>query len=84
MLAYPVILISRMDPFKYLFEKLALTSRISRWMLTFAEFDLKYVTSKLVKRRIVAEHLAELPVEFMKGEEFLFPDKEIMRIEQSL
>ena len=40
-----------------------------------AKFDLKYVTSKSIKGRIVAEHLAELPVEFMKGEEFLFPDE---------
>ena len=48
------------------------------------EFDLKYVTSKSVKRRIVAEHLAELPVEFMKGEKFLFPDEEVTRIEESL
>ena len=48
------------------------------------EFDLKYITSKSVKGRIVAEHLVELPVEFIKGEEFLFPDEEVMRIEKSL
>ena len=49
-----------------------------------AEFDLKYVTFNSVKGRIVVEHLAELPVQFIKGEEFLFPDKEVMRIEESL
>ena len=73
-----------MDPLKYLFEKPALTSRISQWMSMLVEFDLKYVTSKSVKGRTVAEHLAILPVEFMKGEEFLFPDEEVMRIEESL
>ena len=36
MLAFPVILVSRMDPLKYLFEKPTLTTRISRWTLMLA------------------------------------------------
>ncbi len=33
MLAYSVVLISRMDPLKYLFEKPALTGKLARWLL---------------------------------------------------
>ena len=44
LLAHSVILVLRLDPFKYLFEKSALTSRLARWLLLLFEFDLKYMT----------------------------------------
>ena len=37
-------IVARMDPLKYLFEKHALSGRISRWLILLAEFDLKYVS----------------------------------------
>ena len=78
MLAYPVKLISRMDPLKYLFEKPALTGRMARWLLMLAEFELKYFTQKSVKGRAVAEFLANCPVEGREDAEFEFPDENIM------
>ena len=54
MLTFPVILISRMNPLKYLLEKPALTDCISHWLLLLFEFDIKYVTSKSVKGRTIA------------------------------
>jgi hypothetical protein len=51
MLAYSVVLISRMDPLKYLFEKPALTGKLARWLLLLAEFDIRYVTSEVCKRK---------------------------------
>ena len=44
LLAHSVILVSRLDPIKYLFEKPALTGRLARWLLLLSELDLKYVT----------------------------------------
>jgi hypothetical protein len=35
-----------MDPLKYLFEKPALTGKLSRWLILLAEFDLTYVEKK--------------------------------------
>jgi len=82
MLSFPVILISRMDPLKYLFEKPALSGRISRWVLMLSEFDITYATSKSVKGRAIAEHLAEHPQDGEKDEYFAFPDESIMKIEE--
>ncbi|XP_058185736.1 uncharacterized protein LOC131302962 [Rhododendron vialii] len=76
MLAYPVILISRMEPLKYLFEKLALTSKLARWLLLLAEFEIKYVTRKSVKGRAVAKFLADRPIEGSEHMEFQFPPNE--------
>ncbi|XP_077242523.1 uncharacterized protein LOC143883042 [Tasmannia lanceolata] len=82
LLSSKVLLLSRMDPLKYLFEKPALTGRTARWLLLLSEFDITYVTQKSVKGRIIAEQLADSPVEenaFLKAE---FPDVEIMDVEE--
>ena len=55
LLAHSVMLVSRLDPIKYLFEKLALTGRLARLLLLLFEFDLKYVPRKSGKGRAVSE-----------------------------
>ncbi|XP_057998105.1 uncharacterized protein LOC131177149 [Hevea brasiliensis] len=40
MLNYTTMLIARMDPLKYLFEKPALTGRTARWQMLLSEFDI--------------------------------------------
>ncbi|XP_077226343.1 uncharacterized protein LOC143859575 [Tasmannia lanceolata] len=84
LLSNKVFLLSRMDPLKYLFEKPALTGRTARWLLLLSEFDITYVTQKSVKGRVIAEQLADAPVEenaFLKAE---FPDEEIMELEEEI
>ena len=44
MLSYTTWLVSKMDPFKYIFEKPTLTGRIARWQVLLSEFDIVYVT----------------------------------------
>ena len=44
MLAFKVLLIARMDPLKYLMEKLVQDRKTSKWVLLLSEFDIKYVT----------------------------------------
>ncbi|XP_058219946.1 uncharacterized protein LOC131330397 [Rhododendron vialii] len=80
MLAYPIRLISRMDPLKYLFEKLALTGKLACWLLMLAEFELQYVTRKSVKGRAIAEFLADYPVKGGEDVEFKFSDEDLMII----
>ncbi|RVW73661.1 Retrovirus-related Pol polyprotein from transposon 17.6 [Vitis vinifera] len=41
---------------------LVLTGRLMRWLVLLTEFDIQYVTRKSVKRSIVVDHLASLPV----------------------
>lgn len=48
----------------------------------FSKFDLKYVTSKSVKGRAVAEFLADHPIEVDEAVEYKFPDEAILQVEE--
>ena len=69
-----------MNPLKYLFEKPALSGRLSRWLILLAEFDLKYVARKTIKGSVVFDFCAENPVKGEKGKED-FPDKDILGVD---
>jgi len=58
MLAFKILLIARMDPLKYLMQKLVQDEKTTKWVLLLSEFDIKYVTQKSVKGRAIADHLA--------------------------
>ena len=58
---YSILLVSRLDPLRYLFDRPVLTGRLMRWLVLLTEFDIQYMTHKSVKGSIVADHLA-LPV----------------------
>ena len=62
MIGYSIILVSRLDLLRYLFDRLVLTSRLMRWLVLLTEFDIQYVTQKSVKGRIIVNHMASLPV----------------------
>ena len=59
---YSILLVSRLDPLRYLFNRPVLTSRLMRWLVLLTEFDIQYMTQKSVKGSIVADHLASLLV----------------------
>ena len=59
---YSIRLVSRLDSLRYLFDRPILTGRFMRWLVLLTEFDIQYVTQKLVKGSIVADHLASFPV----------------------
>ena len=82
LLAHSVILVSRLDPIKYLFEKPVLTGRLARWLLLLSKFDLKYMTRKSVKGRAVAKFLADQPVEGEEADEYLFLDEAILHVKE--
>ena len=69
-----------MDPLKYLFEKPALSGRLSRRLILLVEFDFKYVARKTIKGSIVSNFCAENPIEGEDGKED-FPDDDILDIE---
>lgn len=81
MLYHTIVLISRMDPLKYLFQKPVVSGRLARWHLLFAEFDITYVTQKSMKGQAIADHLAENPMEGFQPMTNLFPDECILNIE---
>ena len=76
---FQVWIVARMDPLKYLFEKLALNGRLSRWLILLAKFDLKYVARKTIKGSTVSNFYVENPIEGENGKEG-FLDKDILDI----
>jgi ribonuclease HI len=71
-----------MDLLKYLFEKPALTGKLSRWLILLAEFDLTYVAKNTIKGRAITKFYAGHPA---NGEALNddFLDEEILTIEVS-
>ncbi|XP_050920565.1 uncharacterized protein LOC127138217 [Lathyrus oleraceus] len=80
MICYTTLLISKVDPIKYIFEKLALTGRLACWQMHLSEYDIQYVTHKDIKGSVLAEYLAHQSVEDYQPLKFDFPDEDIMVI----
>ena len=78
MLNHTTWLISKMDPIKYIFEKPALTGRISRWQMLLSEYDIKYFTQKAIKSSVLADYLAHQPVDDYQSVMYDFPDEDVM------
>ena len=67
-----------MDSIKYIFEKPALTGRISRWQMLLSMYDIEYRSQKVIKGSILADHLAHQPIEDYQSVQYDFPDEEIL------
>ena len=81
MLAFKVLLIARMDPLKYLMEKPVQDGKIAKWVLLLSEFDIKYMTQKSMKGRVIANHLAHCSPEEAEEIQGDFLDEDIIGIE---
>ena len=75
---YSILLVSRLDPLRYLFDRPVLTGRLMRWLVLLTEFDIQYVTQKSVKVSIVADHLASFPVSDDRSIGDDFPDEQFV------
>ncbi|XP_052301368.1 LOW QUALITY PROTEIN: uncharacterized protein LOC127904008 [Populus trichocarpa] len=82
MLYYTTWLISKVDPLRYICNKPFLSSRIARWQVLLAEYDIVYMTRKAVKGSAIADHLADNAVEDYEPLDFDFPDEDILLIEK--
>ena len=51
--------VARMDPLKYLFEKPALSGRLSIWLILLVKFNLKYVARKTIRGSVVSDFCVE-------------------------
>jgi hypothetical protein len=71
-------LISKLDPllyiyiyiYIYLFKKPYLSSRITRWQVSLAEYDVVYMIRKVIKGSAIVDHLANNTIEDYKPFEF--------------
>ena len=83
MIEYSVQLISRLDPLRYLFDRLVLTSRLMRWLVLLIEFDIQYVTQNSIKGSVLADHLALLLITDSRVIDDDFSDEEIAGVTSS-
>ena len=77
---YFILLVSRLDPLRYLFDRFVLTSRLIRWLVPLIEFDIQYVMKKSLKRSIVANHLASLLVYDDRPVDTDFPNEQFVSV----
>src|SRR3989441_6710890 len=82
--SYHVMIVSKMDPMQYLYKTPTLAGKLSRWLILLSEFDIEFVTKKAVKGRVVADFLAENPVEEAGEWELAFPDEHLSVIEEEV
>ena len=80
MLTHTTLLISKMDPIKYIFEKLALSGRIAIWKMILTEYGIQYTTQKDIKGSVLADHFAHQDVDDYQSMNFDFPDENIMLV----
>ena len=73
-----------MDPTKYIFEKLALIGKISRWQMLHSEIDIVFMTKKAIKVQAIADYIADQPLNDPELSESLFLDEDIMALEPEL
>ena len=80
MLNHTTLLIYKMDPIKYIYEKHALSGRIARWKMILTEYDIQYTTQKEIKGSVVADHLAHQVVDDYQSMQFEFPDEHVLLV----
>ena len=80
MLTHTTLLISKMNPIKYIFEKPALSGRIARWKMILTEYDIQFTTQKAIKGSVAADHLAHQAVDHYHSMHSEFPDEDIMLV----
>ena len=64
--SYKIQAVPKIDPWRYLFQVPVLIGKMSRWLVLLTEFDIEYITTKVIKGRAVVEFLALNAIE---GEE---------------
>ncbi|XP_074298617.1 uncharacterized protein LOC141629533 [Silene latifolia] len=58
---------------------------MSRWILMLSKFDLKYVPLKVIKRRAIADFLADNPIEETEVIDiWSFPDENVVHVENDI
>ena len=80
MLTHTNLLISKMDPIKYIFEKPALSGRIARWKMVLIEYDIQYTTQKAINGSVLEDHLDHKAIDDYQSMNFEFSYENIMLV----
>jgi RNase H-like domain found in reverse transcriptase/Reverse transcriptase-like len=82
MLAHNAILISKVDPLKYLMTRPMLTGRLTKWTIIFTEFDITYMPLKAIKGQAPADFLPAHPVQDNSPLKCDFSDEETLHTKE--
>ncbi len=66
-----------MDPIKYVFESPFIPGRIAKWQVILSQYDIVYMTRKVVKGSVIVDLLAENPINDYEAMDFKFPNEYI-------
>ena len=83
MINHTTHLIAKIDPLKYFLSKSSFTGRAAKWVLILSELDIVYKYHKAIKGQVIADQLAEAP---LQGDHPIiedFPDDTIMTVTPS-
>ena len=56
--SYKIQAVSKMNPMKHLYKAPSLVGKLAKWLILLTEFDVQYMTKKIIKERAIAEFLA--------------------------
>lgn len=76
-----VHVIIKFDPSKHLFPKTDLSGRLAKWVIMLTEFDLKFVSQKVIKGQALNDHLADAPSSLILPNQESFLDEFLLPIE---
>jgi RNase H-like domain found in reverse transcriptase len=82
MLAHKAILISKVDPLKYLMTQPILTGRLAKWAIILIDFDITYMPQKAIKGQALVDFLAAHPIQDNSPLKCDFPDEETLHIKK--
>ncbi|XP_057997443.1 uncharacterized protein LOC131176364 [Hevea brasiliensis] len=80
MLNHKTWLISRMNPIKYVFERPFMLGRTAKWQVILSQYDIVYITRNAVKGSVIADLLAENPIQDYEALDFEFPDEHVNEV----
>ena len=75
------MLISKIDPLKYLLSRSTLIGCVEKWVMILSEFDIEYVDRKAIKGHVIANQLAEAPIQDDHPMLIDFPDEAIFHVD---
>ncbi|XP_057998677.1 uncharacterized protein LOC131177635 [Hevea brasiliensis] len=82
MLNHKTWLISRIDLIKYVFKSPFILGRIAKWQVILSQYDITYMKKKAVKGSVIADLLAENPIDDYEAIDFEFPDEYINAVSE--
>ena len=69
-----------MDQIKYIFKKPYLSGWITRWQALLSQYDIVHMTQRAIKGNVIADMLADQPLNKHEHAKLDFPDEVIVAL----